>query len=85
MSESTKLKRNLAKSEVKFYGIKDTCCLDDNISFIDNDIRYGKCIVCNRTFLTQWKPSVTVTGFRSGMILSAICGYFIGILIGVLI
>ncbi len=74
---------NLAKNKVEFYGIKDTCCLDDNISFIDGDIRYGQCRVCNRTFLTQWKPSVTVAGYRLGLILTAISGTLLGIFIGV--
>lgn len=75
--------RNLGKHKVEFYGIKDNCCLDDNIDFIEDDIRYGKCRVCNRTFLTQWKPSVTVNGYRLGLILSIVCGAFLGIAIGV--
>ena len=74
--------RNLPKHKVTFYGIKDGCCLDDNIDLLE-DIRYGKCRVCNRVFLTTWKPSVTLAGYRLGLVLSTLCGIFIGISIGV--
>lgn len=75
---------NLPKHKVKFYGIKAECCIDDNISFLEDDVRYGKCRNCNRVFLTEWKQSVTVEGYRLGLILSAICGICFGIAIGVL-